>query len=165
MKIFGVVGWKNSGKTGLIERLLVEISCRGLSVSTIKHAHHNFDLDQEGTDSYRHRQAGAKEVVLSSKKRWAVISELRGSAEPSLEYLIEKISPVDLILIEGFKTSGHEKIETYRSETLEPLLLTQDKTIVALASDNQNCECRVPKFNLDDTYSIANFILNRVDLL
>jgi molybdopterin-guanine dinucleotide biosynthesis protein MobB len=117
MKIFGVAGWKNSGKTGLMERLVAEICARGITVSTIKHAHHAFDVDQPGKDSHRHRVAGAREVLLASGKRWALMHELRDVPEPPLADLIAHLSPVDLVLIEGYKRADHPKIEAHRAET------------------------------------------------
>ena len=159
MKIFGIVGWKNSGKTGLVERLVDVISARGFSVSTIKHAHHTFDVDKMGKDSYRHRQAGAREVLLSSKNRWALMSELRGVNEASLSSLISKLSPVDLVLIEGYKRDNHSKIEAHRLETRQPLLAREDETIIALASNAINMDVVIPIFNLDNTDGIADFIL------
>jgi molybdopterin-guanine dinucleotide biosynthesis protein MobB len=165
MKIFGIVGWKNSGKTGLVERLVGVISARGFSVSTIKHAHHTFDVDKMGKDSYRHRQAGAREVLLSSKNRWALMSELRDVNEPSLSSLISKLSPVDLVLIEGYKRDKHSKIEAHRLETRQPLLAWEDETIIALASNAINIDVVIPIFNLDNTESIADFILSKVGLV
>ena len=111
MNIFGIIGWKNSGKTGLMERLVSEITKRGFKVSTIKHAHHSFDIDHEGRDSFRHRQTGASEVLLSSNSRWALMHELRGELEPNFSDLISKMKPVDLILVEGFKKEKHSKLE------------------------------------------------------
>lgn len=163
MKVFGVVGYKNTGKTGLMERLVTEITQRGLSVSTIKHAHHSFDVDHEGKDSYRHRTAGASQVLLSSGNRWALMSELRGAEEPKLDELLLKLDPVDLILIEGYKRDTHPKIETYRAETKGDLLAPNDPTIQAVAAD---CEVVVdqPTFDLNDTKAIADFILSRSGL-
>ncbi|MFT7310745.1 MAG: molybdopterin-guanine dinucleotide biosynthesis protein MobB, partial [Paracoccaceae bacterium] len=111
MRVFGVTGWKNAGKTGLMERLVTEITGRGITVSTLKHAHHTFDVDHPGKDSHRHRTAGATEVLLSSGKRWALMHELRDTDEPPLTELLTKLAPVDLILIEGYKTGTHPKIE------------------------------------------------------
>jgi molybdopterin-guanine dinucleotide biosynthesis protein B len=165
MKIFGIVGWKNSGKTGLVERLVGVISARGFSVSTIKHAHHTFDVDKMGKDSYRHRQAGAREVLLSSKNRWALMSELRDVNEPSLSSLVNKLSPVDLVLIEGYKRDKHSKIEAHRLETRQPLLAWEDETIIALASNAIDIDVVIPIFNLDNTESIADFILSKVGLV
>jgi len=114
MKIFGVTGWKNSGKTGLMERLITEFTARGLSVSSIKHAHHSFDIDHPGRDSYRHRDAGARQVLLASRNRWALMHELRNEDEPSLGDLLKQLLPVDLVLIEGYKRDRHPKIEAHR---------------------------------------------------
>ena len=163
MKLYGVVGWKNAGKTGLMERLVTEISGRGLSVSTVKHAHHVFDVDQPGKDSYRHRQAGATEVLLASRKRFALMHELRDAPEPRLEELLSKLSPVDLVLIEGYKRDAHHKIEAYRAQTGNPLIAHEDKTIRAVASDTP-MELDRPVFDLDDTVAIADFILSEVGL-
>ncbi len=109
MKIFGIVGWKNTGKTGLMERLVSEVSSRGISVSTVKHAHHRFDVDHKGKDSYRHREAGAREVLLSSRTRWALMHEVREEAEPTLDELLAHLAPVDLVLVEGYKRNAHAK--------------------------------------------------------
>ena len=158
MKIYGVTGWKNSGKTGLMERLVVEIITRGLSVSTVKHAHHNFDVDQPGKDSHRHRHAGAKEVLLCSSKRFTLMHEIRDSDEPSLTSLLDMLSPVDLVLIEGYKRDLHPKIEAYRKETGQKLSALNDPTIEAVAA-NQIIKIDKPVFDLDDTVGIANFIL------
>ena len=117
MKIYGVTGWKNAGKTGLMERLVAEITSRGLSVSTIKHAHHSFDVDHPGKDSHRHRVAGAHEVLLASKNRIALMQELRDHEEPELAHLLTRLSPVDLVLIEGYKRDRHPKIEAHRAVT------------------------------------------------
>ena len=163
MKVFGVVGYKNTGKTGLMERLVADITARGLSVSTIKHAHHSFDVDHAGKDSYRHRTAGASQVLLSSGTRWALMSELRGAQEPPLETLLAQLDPVDLILIEGYKSDNHRKIETYRKMTKGTLLAPADPTIICVPAD---CAVSVtqPVFDLDDTTKIADFILAQVSL-
>lgn len=163
MKVFGVTGWKNSGKTGLMERLVAEITGRGFTVSTLKHAHHTFDVDHEGKDSHRHRVAGASQVVLASRNRWALMSELRGADEPSLTELLGKLDPVDLVLIEGYKGESHHKIEAHRAATGQPLIAPGDPCIVAVASDSAP-ECDVPVLHLDDTVAIADFILARVEL-
>lgn len=164
MRIFGVVGWKNSGKTGLVERLVSEITARGFSVATLKHAHHSFDVDHQGKDSYRHREAGATEVLLASKQRWALMHELRGQDEPSLAQLLAHLSPHDLVLIEGYKRDRHLKIEANRAATGQPLIALADDTIVAVASDHDPDGVSVPKFDLDDTVSIADFLLQQVGL-
>jgi len=165
MKVFGVVGWKNSGKTGLIERLVAEISARGYTVSTVKHAHHTFDVDQPGKDSHRHRMAGAKEVLLSSRSRWALMHENRDQPEPPLAELLANIGAVDLILIEGYKRDDHAKIEAYRVETGAPLIARQDASVVAVAGNGGNVDIAVPVFDLNDTVMIAEFILRYVGLL
>ena len=163
MKIFGVTGWKNSGKTGLMERLITEFTARGLSVSSIKHAHHSFDIDHPGRDSYRHRDAGARQVLLASRNRWALMHELRDEDEPSLGDLIKQLSPVDLVLIEGYKRDRHPKIEAHRKETGQPLIAPEDETIVAVASDASVAIDR-PVLDLNDTASIANFIAQHLEL-
>lgn len=159
MKIFGIAGWKNTGKTGLTERLLYEYCRRGLRVSTIKHAHHDADIDRPGRDSFKHRQAGAHEVILSTPRRWALMHELRGADEPSLAQLLGRLSPVDLVLIEGYKRAAHPKIETYRSVSGKPLLANENRSIRAIASDCQ-VATTLPLFDLDDTTAIADFILS-----
>ncbi|WP_425093005.1 bifunctional molybdopterin-guanine dinucleotide biosynthesis adaptor protein MobB/molybdopterin molybdotransferase MoeA [Tropicimonas sp. S265A] len=164
MKVFGVVGWKNSGKTGLMERLVAEISGRGLRVSTVKHAHHNVDVDQPGKDSHRHRQAGAVEVVLASRKRWAMMHELRDAPEAEIDVLLPKMSPVDLILIEGYKRHNHPKVEAHRVETGRDLLARQDASVRAVASNSVPEGLTVPVLNLDDTAEIADFILRETGL-
>ena len=158
MKLWGVTGWKNSGKTGLMERLVTEFTARGLTVSTIKHAHHSFDVDHKGRDSYRHREAGAKEVLLSSRNRWALMHETRGEDEATLDQLLAKLSPVDLVLIEGFKRELHPKIEAHRAETGQPLIAPGAETIKALASDSGVQVEGRPTFDLNDTNTIADFI-------
>lgn len=163
MKIFGVTGWKNSGKTGLMERLITEFTARGLSVSSIKHAHHSFDIDYPGRDSYRHRDAGARQVLLASRNRWALMHELRDEDEPSLGDLLKQLSPVDLVLIEGYKRDRHPKIEAHRKETGQPLIAPEDETIVAVASDTSVTIDR-PVLELNDTASIANFIAQHLEL-
>ena len=163
MKIFGVTGWKNSGKTGLMERLITEFTARGLSVSSIKHAHHSFDIDHPGRDSYRHRDAGARQVLLASRNRWALMHELRDEDEPSLGDLLKQLSPVDLVLIEGYKRDRHPKIEAHRKETGQPLIAPEDETIVAVAS-NTSVAIDRPVLDLNDTAAIANFIAQHLEL-
>lgn len=173
MRVYGVVGWKNAGKTGLMERLVAEIAGRGLTVSTVKHAHHSFDVDQPGRDSHRHRMAGASEVLLASGQRFALMHELRGAPEPTLAELLPRLSPVDLVLIEGFKRDAHPKVEAYRAETGNPLIAPGDDSIRAVASDVPLDLDRPvfdrpvfdrPVFDLDDTGAIADFILAEVGL-
>ena len=120
MNIYGIVGWKNAGKTGLMERLVTEMTSRGLRVSTVKHAHHSFDVDHPGKDSHRHRIAGATEVLLASRNRFALMHELRDAPEPTLSALLERLSPVDLVLIEGYKRDAHPKVEAHRASTGNP---------------------------------------------
>jgi molybdopterin-guanine dinucleotide biosynthesis protein MobB len=163
MRIYGVVGWKNAGKTGLMERLVTEITGRGFSVSTVKHAHHAFDVDHPGKDSYRHRVAGATEVLLASGKRFALMHELRGTPEPSLDELLARLAPVDLVLVEGYKRDAHPKVEAFRAETGNPLIATDDPTVRAVASDCPQTLDR-PVFDLNDTVGIADFILSEVGL-
>ncbi|MEL7126723.1 MAG: molybdopterin-guanine dinucleotide biosynthesis protein B [Pseudomonadota bacterium] len=163
MKIFGVVGWKNAGKTGLMERLVAEITARGISVSTVKHAHHSFDVDHPGKDSHRHRVAGAHEVLLASRQRVALMQELRGADEPSLEALLARLSPVDLVLVEGYKRDAHPKVEAHRAETGNPLIAPDDPTVRAVASDVPLTLDR-PVFDLNDTRAIADFVLAEVGL-
>ncbi|MEO0915555.1 MAG: molybdopterin-guanine dinucleotide biosynthesis protein B [Pseudomonadota bacterium] len=164
MHIWGITGWKNSGKTGLMERLVTEFAGRGLKVSTVKHAHHAFDVDHDGKDSYRHRAAGAHEVLLSSRKRWALMHENRGQAEAELNELLRKLAPVDLVLVEGFKRERHPKIEAHRSDTGSPLIAPEDTSIRAIASDSGATVAARPTFHLDDTAAIADFISQELGL-
>ncbi|MEM6372931.1 MAG: molybdopterin-guanine dinucleotide biosynthesis protein B [Pseudomonadota bacterium] len=163
MKVFGIAGWKNAGKTGLMERLVTEITARGFSVSTVKHAHHAFDVDQPGKDSHRHRMAGAHEVLLASANRVALMHELRGADEPALSDLLARLSPVDLVLVEGYKRDAHPKIEAHRSVTGNALIAPGDPTIRAVASDVP-IDLDRPVFDLDDTGAIADFVLAEVGL-
>ncbi|GAB4383961.1 molybdopterin-guanine dinucleotide biosynthesis protein B [Albidovulum sp.] len=164
MRLYGVTGWKNSGKTTLMERLVAEFSGRGLSVSTVKHAHHATEIDHEGRDSFRHRQAGAREVIVASPVRWALMHELRGAAEPPLAALLARLSPVDLVLVEGYKREAHPKIEVHRQATGRPPLAPQMRGIRALASDAPPPGLALPVFALDDIAGIAGFILAEVGL-
>lgn len=164
MNIYGIVGWKNSGKTTLVERLVSEITGRGFSVSTVKHAHHAFDVDHKGKDSFRHRVAGASEVLLASRNRWALMHEIRDDAEPPLSELLEKLSPVDLVLIEGYKRDSHAKVEAHRAETKQGLLASEDATVTAVASNYVVDGLSVPQFDLDDVTGIASYILKEVGL-
>jgi molybdopterin-guanine dinucleotide biosynthesis protein MobB len=163
MRVYGVVGWKNAGKTGLMERLVAEITGRGFTVSTVKHAHHTFDVDHPGKDSHRHRVAGATEVLLASRNRFALMHELRSEDEPRLEDLLPKLAPVDLVLIEGYKRDTHSKVEAHRAETGNPLIAPDDPTVKAVASDVP-LELDRPVFDLNDTRAIADFILAEVGL-
>jgi molybdopterin-guanine dinucleotide biosynthesis protein MobB len=163
MKVFGVTGWKNAGKTHLMERLVSDISARGLGVSTIKHAHHSTDVDQPGRDSYRHRAAGAREVILASGARWALMHELRGAPEPGLEALLLHLAPVDLVLVEGYKYGPHPKIEVCRAGLGREPMARENPTIRALAADTR-LDADVPVLDLDATGAIASFILSEVGL-
>ena len=163
MKVWGIVGWKNTGKTGLTERLVAAFCARGLSVSTIKHAHHDADMDRPGTDSYRHRTAGASEVILATGRRVAILQELRGAPEPGIEALLARLTPVDLVLVEGFKHAMLPKIETHRAEAGKPLLAKEDRMIRAVASDVP-LNLPTPVLPLDDTEAIADFISRELGL-
>jgi molybdopterin-guanine dinucleotide biosynthesis adapter protein len=158
MKVFGFAGWSGSGKTTLIEQLIPRFARAGLTVSLIKHAHHSFDIDQPGKDSYRHREAGSKEVLVSSEKRWVIMHELHGDAEPGLDALIKRMSPCDLLLVEGYKRYPMPKLEIYRGANGKPLLHPEDPNIVAIAADVP-LEAKLPRFQLDDYDRIAAFIL------
>jgi len=159
LKIFGLAGWSGSGKTTLIVRLLPELVRRGLSVSTMKHAHHEFDIDKPGKDSYEHRQAGATEVMVSSARRYALMHELRGAPEPTVEQLVAQMAPVDLLLIEGFKQHGHDKLEVHRPSLGKAPLYAEDPRVVAVASDTPIEGLGRPRFDLDDVPAIASFIV------
>lgn len=163
MKVYGVIGWKNAGKTGLMERLVAEIAGRGLSVSTVKHVHHDVDLDQPGKDTYRHRQAGAAEVVLASARRFALLREHRG-AEPDLAEVLARLAPVDLVLVEGYKRDAHFKVEVWRAETGQPLIQPGDPLVRAVATDAALGPLPVPVLDLNDTAAVAGFILRDLGL-
>jgi molybdopterin-guanine dinucleotide biosynthesis protein B len=159
MKVLGITGWKNSGKTTLTERLVAELSERGHAVSTVKHAHHDFDIDKEGTDSFRHRAAGAREVAIVSDRRWALMHELRDEAEPPLDAVLAWLSPCDLVLVEGYKREGHQKIEARRLTAKDTAPLTaNDPNIIAIAADYPVTGEVVPVFAIDDIEAIADFI-------
>jgi molybdopterin-guanine dinucleotide biosynthesis adapter protein len=162
VKVFGFAAWSGSGKTTLMERLIPLFVARGLRVSVIKHAHHGFDVDQPGKDSFRHRQAGASEVLVSSGARWALMHELRGAPELGLTELIDRLSPCDLLLIEGFKREPVPRIEVHRQATGAPLLYPDDANILAVASDVA-LEAPIPVFALDDPAALADFLLAQPD--
>jgi len=164
MKIFGLAGWSGSGKTTLTARLLPELIGRGLTVSTMKHAHHSFDIDQPGKDSYVHRMAGATEVLVASANRWALMHEHRGSPEPSAAELVGQMTPVDLLLIEGFKREAHAKLEIYRAVNGKPLLHPDDPHIVGIASDVPLPRSPLPVISIDDIPAIADFIIGHCGL-
>ena len=162
---FGVTGWKNSGKTTLVVKLVAEFSRRGLLVSTVKHAHHDFDIDKPDTDSFRHRQAGASEVMIVSGHRWALMHELRGEDEPPLEAALGRISPCDLILVEGYKRERHPKIEVRRrSSAVGGPIAPDDPSIVAVAADHGTPSRGLPFFEIDDVAGIAGFIAGQLNL-
>jgi molybdopterin-guanine dinucleotide biosynthesis protein B len=163
--IFGITGWKNSGKTTLVTRLVAEFTRRGYRVSTVKHAHHEFDIDKPATDSFRHREAGASEVMIVSGHRWALMHELRGEGEPPLEAALKRLSPCDLVLVEGYKREGHPKIEARRraAARTEPLA-PQDPSILAVAADHATDPDGRPCFDLDDIAGMADFIAAKLVL-
>jgi molybdopterin-guanine dinucleotide biosynthesis adapter protein len=159
MKILGLAGWSGSGKTTLMTRLLPELIGRGYSVSTMKHAHHRFDVDQPGKDSYVHRSAGAVEVMVASANRWALMHEHRGADEPTASELMRHMTPVDLLVIEGFKREPHDKLEVYRTANGKPLLHPEDDRIVAVASDVALPAVRLPVIDLGDIRAIGDFVV------
>ena len=163
MKIYGVIGWKNAGKTSLMERLVAHITGLGVSVSTIKHVHHDVDLDQPGKDTFRHRAAGATETVLASAHRFALMREHRGP-EPELPAILKRLAPVDLVLVEGYKRDAHPKIEVWRTDTNQPLIQPNDPLIRAVATDATLPPLPVPTLDLNDTAAVAAFILQETGL-
>jgi len=163
LKTFGFAGWSGSGKTTLIEKLIPLFVQRGLRVSLIKHAHHTFDVDVPGKDSYRHRHAGATEVLVTSSRRWVLMHELRGEQEPTFEQQLKHLSPCDLLIVEGFKFAPIPKLEVWRKATGEALLHPRDPHIVAVASDVA-VETRLPRFDLNDVAAIAGFIVQNQKL-
>jgi molybdopterin-guanine dinucleotide biosynthesis adapter protein len=163
MKTFGFAGWSGSGKTTLIEKLIPLFARRGLRVSLLKHAHHTFDVDHAGKDSYRHRHAGASEVLVTSSRRWALMHELRGAKEPTFEEQLKHLSPCDLVIVEGFKFAPIPKMEVWRAETGEGLLHPNDRHIVAVASDTA-LETKLPLLDLNDPPAIAAFVVSHLKL-
>lgn len=170
MKIVGLAGWSGAGKTTLVCKLIPALRRRGLTVSTVKHAHHNFDVDTPGKDSYEHRKAGATEVLVSSGNRWALMHELREEPEPCVETLLSKLAPVDLVIIEGFKREGHQKLEVWRRSVGKPLLATEDSQVLAICSDGPVPEADDlpqgprPVLDLNDVESIVDFLIEAVGL-
>jgi molybdopterin-guanine dinucleotide biosynthesis protein B len=160
MRVIGLAGWSGSGKTTLLARLIPLLTGEGLRVSTIKHAHHNFDVDKPGKDSWTHRQAGASEVLVVSDTRWALMHELRGDAEPSLTELLGKLSECDLVIVEGFKREPIPKIEIWRAEVGKPLLHPDDPAIVLMTSDDPCPQARVPILPLSDLPALARAVLS-----
>jgi molybdopterin-guanine dinucleotide biosynthesis protein B len=158
MRVFGFAGWSGSGKTTLIERLVPQLRSTGLAVSLVKHAHHDFDIDQAGKDSHRHREAGCQEVLITSAMRWALMRELRGARELTVDAAVARLSPCDLVLIEGFKSAAIPKVEVYRASVGKPMLHPRDKNILAVATDAP-LAAPLPVFDLEDVSAIAAFIL------
>lgn len=163
MKIFGFAGYSGSGKTTLIERVIPLIIARALTVSLIKHAHHTFEIDTPGKDSFRHRKAGCTEVLVTSSRRWVLMRELQGAAEPSLSQHVQRMSPCDLLLVEGFKREAIPKLEVYRAEVGEPLIHPHDQNVVAIASDKR-VETALPQLDLNAPAEIAEFILKHTGI-
>jgi len=161
MKIINIIGWSGSGKTTLVLKLINELKNRNKSISTMKHAHHDFEIDKPGKDSYKHRSAGAREVLISSSKRWALISENNLNSDINLQYLISRIKPVDVLIIEGWKYSNLKKIEVYRPELGKPRITNNSDNVVAIATNSENILIseKIPIFNLNDVNSICDFIL------
>jgi molybdopterin-guanine dinucleotide biosynthesis adapter protein len=159
MRIIGLAGWSGSGKTTLLTKVIPRITARGLTVSTVKHAHHDFDVDQPGKDSHAHRLAGATEVMISSRRRFALVHELRTEDEPKLSALLSKLSPVDLVLIEGYKREPHPKLEIHRASLGLPLLAKDDPAIVAIASDAALPSAKIPVVGLDDVDAIVEVLI------
>ena len=158
MRVIGLAGWSGSGKTTLLAKLLPVLIARGRSVSTLKHAHHEFDIDKPGKDSHTHRMAGAREVLISSARRWALMHELRGEPEVTLRELLTRLSPVDLVIVEGYKTQSHAKLEVHRASVGKPLLYPNDPNIVAVASDVRPPNLALPFAALDDVEAIADLV-------
>lgn len=158
VRVVGIVGWKDSGKTGLVERLVADLAARGLRVATVKHAHHEAEVDVPGTDSHRHRAAGAAQVILATPVRWALMSELRGAPEPDLPALLARLDPCDLVIVEGFKRLAHPKIEAHREATGRAPIALTDASVLAVASDGAP-EVPCPVIHLDDTAALASLAL------
>ena len=163
-KVIGVAGFKNAGKTTLVEKLVGELTRRGHRISTVKHAHHSFDIDHEGRDSFRHRKAGAAEVAVVSRHRWAIIHELREEAEPSLEEMLAMLAPCDLVIVEGYKRDLHDKIEVRNIGLDHPRLAGDDPTIIAIAANGAIADAPVPLFDRDDVAALVLFIEQRMSL-
>lgn len=164
-KVIGVAGFKNAGKTTLVEKLVSELTRRGHRISTVKHAHHAFDIDHEGRDSFRHRKAGASEVAVVSRHRWAIIHESRDEAEPSLGEILAKLAPCDLVIVEGYKRDTHDKIEVRNLELAHPKLAGDDPTVVALAANGAVPDAPVPVFDRDDVTALASFVEQHMGLV
>ncbi|MCA3575592.1 MAG: molybdopterin-guanine dinucleotide biosynthesis protein B [Aestuariivirga sp.] len=163
-KVIGVAGFKNAGKTTLVEKLVSELTRRGYRISTVKHAHHSFDIDHEGRDSFRHRKAGASEVAVVSRHRWAIIHESREDAEPTLAEILGKLAPCDLVIVEGYKRDTHDKIEVRNLALANPELAGEDPTVVAIAANGPVAGAPVPLFDRDDVSALAGFIERHMGL-
>lgn len=163
MKIIGIAGYSGSGKTTLIEKVIPLLVKDGFRVSLIKHAHHEFDLDHPGKDSHRHRLAGASEVLITSSNRWAMMHELRGATEPTLEEQLKHLSPCDVVIVEGWKHNAMPKIEVHRKLSEKPLLFPEDRSVIAVASD-ESLATELPQFELDDADAVAQFIVRYLGL-
>jgi molybdopterin-guanine dinucleotide biosynthesis adapter protein len=164
-RVIGVAGFKNSGKTTLVEKLVGHLTNQGYRVSTVKHAHHSFDIDHEGRDSFRHRKAGAAEVAVISKERTAIIHELRGQESPSLAEVLDKLQDCDLVIVEGYKRDGHDKIEVRNLSLNHPNLAGDDPTVVVIASNGTVNGATVPVFDRDDVSALAAFVLKHTGLV
>lgn len=163
MKIFGFAGWSGSGKTTLVKAVIPALIERGLTVSTIKHTHHNFDMDQPGKDSFEHRAAGAQEVLISSASRWALLHENRDEPELDIAGMLTRMAPVDLVIIEGFKSYPHPKMEVHRPDIGKPLLCVDDPSIVAVAT-TQRLDVAIPQLSLDDSDAVTDFLVTYLGL-
>lgn len=159
MRVIGIAGWSGSGKTTLLTRVIPRLVARDMKVSTLKHAHHTFDVDKPGKDSHAHREAGATEVLITSANRWALMHELRGEPEPLLQELLKKLSPVDLVIVEGFKTAPCAKIEVYRKEIGKPPLHPDDRFIAGIAADTPFPDAGCPVVSLDDVDAVIELML------
>ena len=164
MKMFGLIGWQDSGKTTLMVKLIPEIIGRGYTVSSMKHTHHSFDIDKPGKDSFEHRRAGAGEVLVASGKRWALMHELDDQDEPTMDELVKLMTPVDLLLVEGFKRDHHVKMEVHRSATGKPSLCENDPTVVAVASDKALPHLDIPVLDINDVSAISDFVIGHCEL-
>jgi molybdopterin-guanine dinucleotide biosynthesis adapter protein len=165
MKVIGVAGFKNAGKTTLVEKLVRHLTGLGYSVSTVKHAHHSFDIDHEGRDSFRHRKAGASQVAVISRERTAIIHELRGQEAPSLEQVLAQLAPCDLVIVEGYKRDSHAKIEVRNVEMKHPDLAGSDPTVIAIAANSRLATAPVPVFDRDDVASLVAFVLSHLGIV
>jgi molybdopterin-guanine dinucleotide biosynthesis protein B len=163
MKVIGIAGYSGSGKTTLIEKVIPVLVREGLRVSLVKHAHHEFDIDHPGKDSWRHRHAGCAEVLISSSRRWALMHELRGAAEPSLQDQLQQLSPCDVVIVEGYKSAPIPKVEVHRKLSGAPLLYIDDPHIVAVATD-ESLATQLPQFGLDDAEGVAHFVIRHLGL-